>query len=86
MLRSPIQHRETIPMTTTSAPTTETFRVVGMSCRHCEMAVSAELSNLPGVISVAVDVAAGTATTNSERALARQDVAAAIDDAGYELA
>jgi copper chaperone CopZ len=73
-------------MTITSTPTTETFDVVGMSCRHCEMAVTAELSKLPGVSRVAVDVVAGTVTTSSERPLDRHDVAAAIDDAGYELA
>ena len=73
-------------MTTTSAPTVETFDVIGMSCRHCEMAVGAELAKLPGVVEVAVDVAAGTVTTCSSRPLDRADVAAAIDDAGYELA
>ena len=73
-------------MTTTSTPTIETFHVVGMSCQHCEMAVTAELSKLPGVSGVAVDVVAGTVTTSSEHPLDRHDVAAAIDDAGYELA
>ena len=73
-------------MTTTSTPTTETFQVIGMSCHHCEVAVTAELSKLPGVSRVDVDVAAGTVTTCSDRPLARHDVAVAIDDAGYELA
>ena len=73
-------------MTTTSTPTSETFCVIGMSCRHCEMAITAELSKVPGLVHVAVDVAAGTVTTHSERPLDRHAVAAAIDDAGYELA
>ncbi len=73
-------------MATTSAPTVETFSVIGMTCRHCELAVSAELAKLPGVDRVVVDVAAGTVTTTSDRPLPRPDVAAAIDDAGYELA
>ena len=73
-------------MATTSAPTVETFSVIGMTCRHCELAVSAELAKLPGVDRVVVDVAAGTVTTTSDRPLPRPDVAAAIDDAGYQLA
>jgi copper chaperone CopZ len=73
-------------MTTTSAPISETFCVIGMSCRHCEIAITAELSKLPEVVRVAVDVAAGTVTTLSDRPLDRPTVAAAIDDAGYELA
>ena len=73
-------------MTSTSTPTTETFRVDGMSCQHCEMAVTAELSKLPDVIRICVDVAAGTVTTQSERPLDHHDVAIAIDDAGYQLA
>jgi copper chaperone CopZ len=50
------------------------------------MAVTAELSKVPGLVHVAVDVAAGTVTTHSERPLDRHAVAAAIDAAGYELA
>jgi copper chaperone CopZ len=57
-----------------------------MTCRHCELAVSAELAKLPGVDRVVVDVAAGTVTTTSDRPLPRPDVATAIDDAGYQLA
>ncbi len=73
-------------MATTSAPTVETFSVIGMTCRHRELAVSAEFAKLPGVDRVVVDVAAGTVTTTSDRPLPRPDVAAAIDDAGYQLA
>lgn len=82
----------TIPATTTpapatpAAPTVETFDVVGMTCRQCEVAVTAELSKLPGVERIVVDVAAGTVTTTSDRPLPRHAVAAAVDDAGYELA
>ena len=61
------------------------FRVDGMSCHHCEQAVTSELSRLEGVASVAVDLAAGTVTVTSTRALDLDDVAAAVDEAGYEL-
>jgi len=63
----------------------QTFCVVGMTCHHCEMAITAELSKLPAVTRVVVDVAAGTVTTESLKSLDRDDVAAAIDEAGYEL-
>jgi copper chaperone CopZ len=76
-------------MHTNTAPTAtvgQKFCVVGMTCSHCEMAVTAELAKLPGVTRVAVDVAAGTVITESVGELDLDDVAAAIDEAGYELA
>lgn len=66
--------------------TTETFDVVGMTCGHCVQSVTNELSKLEGVARVDVDLAAGTATVESEAPLARADVEAAIDEAGFELA
>jgi copper chaperone len=75
-------------MRTPVPPTTvdQTFCVVGMSCHHCEMAVAAELSKVAGVIRVGADATTGTVTTESTAALAVEAVAAAIDEAGYELA
>jgi copper chaperone CopZ len=72
--------------TTTIATVGQRFCVVGMTCHHCEMAVTAELSKLSGVTRVVVDVAAGTVITESVDPLGLDDVAAAIDEAGYELA
>jgi copper chaperone CopZ len=63
-----------------------TYNVTGMTCAHCVHAVTAELSKLPGVSDVKVDLASGTATVASAAPLDRADVAAAIDEAGYELA
>lgn len=62
------------------------FDVRGMSCHHCEMAVTSELSGIAGVAHVAVDVARGTVTVESTNPLDIDIVAAAIDEAGYELA
>jgi copper chaperone CopZ len=62
------------------------FEIVGMTCGHCQLAVTAELAKLPGVTLVTVDVAAGTAITESVDVLDLAAVAAAIDEAGYELA
>ena len=75
----------THPVSATT-PTSETFAVNGMTCRHCEIAVTAVVSKLPGVCNVVVDVAAGTVTVASERPLDRRNLAAAVDEAGYELA
>jgi copper chaperone CopZ len=73
-------------MNTLVATVAQRFTVTGMTCSHCERAVIAELSKLAGVTRVAVDVAAGSVVTESVDTLPIDAVAAAIDDAGYELA
>ncbi len=60
-----------------------TYTVPGMSCSHCERAVSDELSAVPGVDFVEVDLATKLVTVRG----AHLDDAAlreAIADAGYE--
>lgn len=69
--------------------TVETFPVVGMTCGHCVSAVDSELRAVPGVTDVAIDLVAGgtsQVTVTSTEPLARDDVAAAVDEAGYALA
>lgn len=73
-------------MTTSSPSTVETFTVVGMTCEHCVRAVTGALQALPGVARVEVDLASGTATIESAAPVPRPSVAAAVDEAGYELA
>ena len=69
---------------------TRTFAVTGMTCEHCVHAVSDEISALPGVDDVRVDLTAGgtsTVTVTSAEPLADDQVAAALDEAGdYHLA
>ena len=65
--------------------TTATYTVAGMSCEHCVKAVSGELLKLPGVSAVHVDLERGAVEVASDRPLAEPEVAAAIDEAGYEL-
>jgi copper chaperone CopZ len=72
-------------LTTLTATVGQKFTVAGMTCGHCEAAVTAELAKLDGVTRVAVDAAAGTAITESVEPLAIEAVAAAVDEAGYEL-
>jgi copper chaperone len=57
-----------------------------MTCSHCEHAIATEISNLPGVTRVVPDAAAGTVIVESTCELDVADIAAAVDEAGYELA
>lgn len=61
------------------------FNVVGMTCSHCEHAIETEVGAIPGVSVVTADAASGTVTVESTQVLEIADVAAAIDEAGYEL-
>ena len=65
---------------------TSTYTVSGMTCAHCVQAVTGELSALPGVADVQVDLASGAVTVTSEAPLTEEEVRAAVDEAGYELA
>lgn len=65
--------------------TTATFTVEGMSCGHCVHAVTEEMTKLPGVERVEVDLPTGAVTVTSEGPLDTDAVRAAIDEAGYEL-
>ena len=64
----------------------QTIRVTGMTCQNCVRHVSQALSSLPGVRSAEVDLAAGSARLDTERELPAQELRAALDEAGYELA
>jgi copper chaperone CopZ len=64
---------------------TTTYAVTGMTCGHCAQAVTGELTTLPGVDDVQVDVATGAVTVTSAAPLDPEAVRAAVDEAGYEL-
>lgn len=67
------------PMTTTA------ISVRGMTCGHCVAAVRAEVGALEGVSDVSVDLASGAVTITSLADLDPAAVAAAVDEAGYEV-
>ncbi|MEU9720879.1 heavy-metal-associated domain-containing protein [Streptomyces sp. NPDC047976] len=69
-----------------TAMTVTVYKVTGMTCGHCEGAVTAELTALPGVTSVKAVAATGEVTVESQAPLSEDDVRAAVDEAGYELA
>ncbi|MFE0022401.1 heavy-metal-associated domain-containing protein [Amycolatopsis sp. NPDC059021] len=61
------------------------YTVSGMSCGHCAQSVTEELTELPGVAGVDVDVASGRVTVRSAAPLAADLVSAAITEAGYRF-
>ncbi|MFG2277998.1 heavy-metal-associated domain-containing protein [Streptomyces asoensis] len=71
--------------TDTPGSVTTVYKVSGMSCGHCEGAVSGELSELSGVTSVKAVASTGEVTVVSAAALDEEAVRAAVDEAGFEL-
>ncbi|PRY47895.1 copper chaperone CopZ [Geodermatophilus tzadiensis] len=65
---------------------TTSYTVVGMTCGHCVTAVTEEVSGLPGVTDVAVDLDSGGLTVTSDAPLDDDAVRAAVEEAGYEVA
>lgn len=72
-----------------SAPRTfigsTTFEVTGMTCAHCQRAVTEQIAAVDGVESVTVDLATATVTVTASQPVDRADIAAAVDEAGYTL-
>lgn len=64
---------------------TQTITVTGMTCQNCVRHVSEALENLPGVRSVEIELG-GTVQISADRKLSDEELAAALDEAGYTLA
>jgi copper chaperone len=62
------------------------YTVTGMTCEHCTRAVHEEVAALAGVTDVRVDLQSGRVHVVSTAPLDASAVAAAVDEAGYELA
>ncbi len=56
-----------------------------MTCDHCRRAVTTELLALDGVQGVEVDLASGTVAVEAAEAPDREQVSAAVEEAGYVL-
>ncbi|MBA3742035.1 heavy-metal-associated domain-containing protein [Sporichthya sp.] len=63
---------------------TATYTVTGMTCGHCVAAVTEEVTELPGVMDVQVELETGRLTVSGDATAA--EVRAAVEEAGYELA
>ncbi|NMM29862.1 MAG: heavy-metal-associated domain-containing protein [Cellulomonas sp.] len=67
---------------------TTTFSVDGMTCGHCVQHVTTELTAIPGVRDVSIELVNGGSspvTVVSDDPLTDEAIAAAIDEAGYAL-
>ncbi|MDO5367646.1 heavy-metal-associated domain-containing protein [Kocuria sp.] len=65
-----------------------TITVSGMTCGHCVSSVKEELAEVPGVESVTVDLHAGgvsPVTIESTLELTSEEIAAAVEEAGYTV-
>ena len=63
-----------------------TYTVVGMTCGHCVSSVTEEVSQVPGVTDVDVDLATGGLTGTSDTPVDDAAVQAAVEEAGYSVA
>ena len=62
---------------------TLTFTVPGMTCGHCEAAVKGEITKVPGVTGVDVDLTTKAVVVTGAD-LDQASIFAAVDEAGYE--
>ena len=65
---------------------TTTYTVAGMTCAHCVTSVTEEVSAIPGVDHVQVDLASGSVAVTSNQPVSAEAVKAAVEDAGYQMA
>ncbi|MFG3347161.1 cation transporter [Streptomyces sp. NPDC048018] len=71
--------------TAVAESTSTVYAVAGMTCGHCKTAVTTSVGALDGVLSVDVDVAGGRVTVTTGGEPDDAAIAAAVDEAGYEL-
>ncbi|WP_243073721.1 heavy-metal-associated domain-containing protein [Microbacterium sp. SS28] len=80
---------QTAPEPMGSRPIVTDYLVEGMTCGHCVRSVTEELSELPGVAEVDVDLNSGGLSrvrVASDAVLDEDQVRAAVEEAGYALA
>jgi copper chaperone CopZ len=63
--------------------TTTEYQVSGMSCAHCETAVTEEVTAIPGVQGIEVSASTGRLLVVSSIEIDDAQVIAAVDEAGY---
>ena len=65
--------------------TTATYTVTGMTCGHCVSSVEEEVSEVPGVTGVEVELETGRVVVTAEGLVDDAAVRAAVDEAGYAV-
>jgi copper chaperone len=66
--------------------TEQTYRVPDVSCDHCVAAITRELTKLPGVQEVGVDLATKLVTVRHDGSVGDAELRAGIEEAGYDVA
>lgn len=61
-----------------------TYTVSGMTCQHCVLSVTEEVSEVPGVTGVDVELAGGRLSVAGE-GFTDEAVAQAVAEAGYQV-
>ena len=64
--------------------TTDQFLVPGISCDHCVRAITQEVSALPGVQQVVVNLGDKSVRVNHQGKVGTSDLIKAINEAGYD--
>lgn len=64
---------------------TATYTVTGMTCGHCVASVTEEVSALPGISDVQVELETGRLTVTGDAAQDSGAVQGAVEEAGYAL-
>ncbi|WNV77688.1 heavy-metal-associated domain-containing protein [Geodermatophilus sp. DSM 44513] len=65
---------------------TSSYTVVGMTCGHCVSSVTEEVTQVPGVTDVDVDLTTGGLTVTSDSEIDDAAITAAVEEAGYSVA
>ncbi len=65
---------------------TNTYNVTGMTCAHCVNSVTEEVTAIPEVERVKIDLENGTLTVTASEGLSDDDIRTAVEEAGYDLA
>ena len=63
---------------------TTTLNVPSISCQHCVNAITKEVSQVPGVKNVAVDLASKRVSVDAADQVSTQQIVEAINEAGYD--
>jgi copper chaperone len=69
-----------------TAATTATVTITGMTCGCCVNSVSKEVGKIAGVTAVDIDLASGKVTVDSTGPVELGAIATAVDKAGYQVA
>ncbi len=66
--------------------TEQTYRVPDVSCEHCVRAITDELTKLPGVRQVGVDLTTKLVTVEHDGTVSEDQLRRGIEEAGYDIA